>query len=522
MSARLYDRPDLDQREGRLALYVTGSLPNAMPSQAYEGRLQITNSVGACTVRQIDGDTLPPGHRLYVDQASRQVVLAWPAFQENAAPIANPGFEDGPTGWEAGAGWVIATENPPVGLWAAGYNNNQGESVISSTSRYAVYAGQRTSAKCKVRQGASAEGNAGASVLLEYRDQDGQVVGRVEGNRVMSASKNRVYDSDVVGTAPAGAATINVAGNGIRYRENKILFVDAFEWDHTVAAAGVNHEVTYAITLLVSDSLGRSARWEGRVVVAVIRDYATEVLLDTPVAYWKLDDALGAVSFADSSGNGISARTIRTWAGAATEPLMQRGPLRTGGQSGWFDGISNIGVEPGDSGFANLAISPGGTFAVECVLETPTFLGNSTPYILRKQAETSTAHYEDYLLGFAGNQTFQLVFGWTNSGAGSARHVTAPFALEPGRIYHVLGVCDVVGGVVTVSLYINGELVAMRDDSSMQQLPIDSAGAFTVNAPQNWGAWSFSGRISDIALYAHPLSAARALAHARAAGLAAL
>ncbi len=67
----------------------------------------------------------------------------------------------------------------------------------------------------------------------------------------------------MVGIAPAGAATINIAGNGIRYRENKILFVDDFEWDHTVAAIGLDHEAEYRLTLQVSDSAGRTAIWRG-------------------------------------------------------------------------------------------------------------------------------------------------------------------------------------------------------------------------------------------------------------------
>ncbi|MHC2115188.1 hypothetical protein ACYPJF_06760 [Stenotrophomonas geniculata] len=297
MSARIYDRPDLDQRSRLLPLLVVGDLPKAVPLVAYEGRLQIYNAVGGCTVRQIDGDRLPPGHQLYVDQATKQVVLTWPAYQAGAAPIANPGFESGPTGWDTGAGWVIATENPPTGQWAAGYNNNRGESIISSTSRYEVYPGQRTTAKCKVRQGASAEGNAGASVLLEYRDQDGQVVGRVEGNRVMSASKNRVYDSNVVGIAPAGAATINIAGNGIRYRENKILFVDDFEWDHTVAAVGLDHEAEYRLTLQVSDSAGRTAIWRG-----FIGDHSV-FFTSKPYAVYAVEGADGGI--------GVSGGAIR-------------------------------------------------------------------------------------------------------------------------------------------------------------------------------------------------------------------
>ncbi|KAK6697391.1 hypothetical protein SNK04_014143 [Fusarium graminearum] len=98
MSARIYDRPDLDQRQRLPPLFVTGNLPKAPPMVAYEGRLEIHNGIGGCTVRQIDGDRLPPGHRLYVDQAAKQVVLAWPAYQAGAAPIINPGFESGPTG----------------------------------------------------------------------------------------------------------------------------------------------------------------------------------------------------------------------------------------------------------------------------------------------------------------------------------------------------------------------------------------------------------------------------------------
>lgn len=92
--------------------------------------------------------------------------------------------------------------------------------------------------------------------MLEYRNADGDVIESAEGNRVMSASKNRVYDSNVTGVAPAGAATINVAGNGIRYRENKILFVDTFEWDHTVPSAGINYEQLLSLSLP-----GRALTW---------------------------------------------------------------------------------------------------------------------------------------------------------------------------------------------------------------------------------------------------------------------
>ncbi|HHA2944466.1 TPA: hypothetical protein ACOFEE_004058, partial [Stenotrophomonas maltophilia] len=208
------------------------------------------------------------GAQLRVDQATKEVVVAWPAYQTAQAPIANPDFEQGKTGWELGPGWNITTENPPSGQWSAGYWGNWGTSRISNAARYTVQAGQITTAKCDVRQGASSEGNAGASVMLEYRNAAGEVIYTVEGNQVMSASKNRVYPSSVFGAAPPGAATINVAGNGIRYRENKILFVDNFQWDHTVPSAGINFETVLNVVLRVNDATGRSFVWSGPITVA--------------------------------------------------------------------------------------------------------------------------------------------------------------------------------------------------------------------------------------------------------------
>lgn len=269
MAARIYDRPDLDQDVYQPALYVTGRFARAKPSLAYEGRLQIRNSIGGCSVLQIGGDKLPDGTQVRVDQATKEVVVAWPAYLTAQAPIANPDFEQGQTGWELGPGWNITTENPPSGQWSAGYWGNWGTSRISNAARYTVQPGQITTAKCDVRQGASSEGNAGGSVMLEYRNAAGEVIHTVEGNQVMSASKNRVYPSSVFGAAPPGAATINVAGNGIRYRENKILFVDNFQWDHTVPSAGINFETVLNVVLRVNDSTGRSFVWSGPITVAL-------------------------------------------------------------------------------------------------------------------------------------------------------------------------------------------------------------------------------------------------------------
>ncbi len=265
MSARIYDRPDLDQRAARLGLYVTGVLPDAQLAMAYEGRLLIHNGIGGLSVEQIDGDTLPNGYSLYIE--GNEIVVAWPPYSETETIIPNPGFEEGDVGWVKGPGWTIGTENPITGARSARYGENPGISPINNGARYPINRGRAITASCNVRQGASAEGNAGARVKLVWLAADGGVVAESLGNAVMSASKNRVYPSTVVAEPPADAELVMIAADGIRYRENKALFVDDFAWDH-VSTTGTNTRRTYQLTLRVRDSAARSYIWRGSVSVA--------------------------------------------------------------------------------------------------------------------------------------------------------------------------------------------------------------------------------------------------------------
>ena len=78
---QLYDRPDLTQKFGKLALYVAGTLPGAFIDEAYEGRLQIHNAIGACSAELING-AVPPGGGVYVDNDTHEVVVTWPAYPD--------------------------------------------------------------------------------------------------------------------------------------------------------------------------------------------------------------------------------------------------------------------------------------------------------------------------------------------------------------------------------------------------------------------------------------------------------
>lgn len=267
-AAAMFNRPDLDQSRQALALYVEGILPRAAPSLAYEGRLQIHNAVGDCTVKLLSGN-LPPGATLSVDQATKEVVLTWPAYAEQAGPIQNPGFEDGAVGWDFGAGWSVTTDNPIAGARSAAYDNNHGDSLIESRSWLPTNVGDVVNASCAVRQGASSSGNAGGAVQLQYRNAAGQVILTVDGNPITQGSNNVVRTSNVMGVTPAEAVTINIAGRGIRKRQNRRVWMDSFAWDHTVPAVGINIDSQVCLQLQVDDSAGRSAEWAGCFLVTL-------------------------------------------------------------------------------------------------------------------------------------------------------------------------------------------------------------------------------------------------------------
>lgn len=277
MSIAPFLRPDLDQAAEQLPLYITGTLAGGKPGDAYEGRLQIHNQIGACVVLSVTGDDLPVGGTVSID--GNEVVVAWPAYAEAAAPITNPGFEDGMAGWQGGAGWSTTTDNPIAGTRSAVFKDAPGSSILSSLSRYPVDAGDTIHASAAIRQGASSAGNAGAGVRLEFRDSAGALVGHKDGNMVMSASNNAVKPSTVTvtpGDRPAGTELVNIACHGLRKRQNREVWADTFAWDHAVAAAGINADATICITIQIRDGAGRTATWSGCVDVV---SYTTRYVL---------------------------------------------------------------------------------------------------------------------------------------------------------------------------------------------------------------------------------------------------
>lgn len=287
MSTGIFQRPNVDQHGYLLPMVVYGIPAEYTLGVPYEGRLQVRNNVGPCTVEQVGGDPLPNGRAIWFDPDSNEIVISWaplfwtdPVTNTYAAEILDPGFESGSAkkGWSLGVGWSINNDNNITGNFSACFMDFNGSSIIVNKARYKVEEGTVINAQCNVRQGASAKHNVGARVVIQYFNAEGKVIQTDRGNLVDDASKNRVYPSRVLSSAPAGADTCAIGCEGVRYKENKELFVDDFRWDLQVKEIieSDNPLGEYNVDLLVTDTIGRIAHWIGQIKMAGV--YVTSKL----------------------------------------------------------------------------------------------------------------------------------------------------------------------------------------------------------------------------------------------------
>lgn len=281
-------RPDLDQNIDALPLYVAGLLPGGKPLLAYEGRLQIKNPYGPCTVVQIGGDALPPGASISVDSDTMEVVVAWPAYSEHVTPLANPGFETGDTsGWSftprGGGGVPVADsvyryEGAHSLRWPGGKGlGSEGgiEVEVWNNTIGPCLPGQRVTshARCMYNPAGHNFGNRYQG-LLRFLDGAGVPIGNVVRGKLFKGRGNngRWNDASATGIGPVGTKAVQMGAwlTG----SNAPVWLDAVSWN-VPSSVGVNVDSTFNLTLRVRDSAGRTALWNGQITVKTGGDYAS-------------------------------------------------------------------------------------------------------------------------------------------------------------------------------------------------------------------------------------------------------
>jgi hypothetical protein len=264
---QLYGRP-LEDSAALPPLLITGTLPSFAAGTAYEGRLQIVNAIGKCTLEVVES-SLPPAAYSFIDNFEEEIVLRWPAYTPPEAPttnVPNGDFEDGNDGsWRFGSGWSIENGNAETGDYAGLFSSHRG--IASIESRRVPYNGETISASVRFQQGPSSTGNLVGRILLIWCDANGNMLPGGEGTSftagtlIRGGNDTEWQTSSVTSSSPT-AATVAIGFSSNRKRENHPARVDNFVWNHSYLA-GSNTDLDLSVTFKVTDSANRVAYWSG-------------------------------------------------------------------------------------------------------------------------------------------------------------------------------------------------------------------------------------------------------------------
>lgn len=215
--------------------------------------------------------------------------------------------------------------------------------------------------------------------------------------------------------------------------------------------------------------------------------YSSEVLADSPLLYWRLGDASGSSTAADSSGNSRTGTPVGS-------PVFGTAGLVTGDADTCADFSFGARVEIADAAWMGT-----GAFALDALIHADA-LGSS--HVIAARHQNSAAKW--MLRVDAGTLKF-----WINSNGSSGWQQGASFAgLSTGTKYHVGASWD----GTTAQVYVNGT-------AGTSGTPTMWSGTAGLSIGANYadiGNERWDGRIDEFAYYSS-LSAARFAAHAAAA-----
>lgn len=237
-------------------------------------------------------------------------------------------------------------------------------------------------------------------------------------------------------------------------------------------------------------------------VVAPIDKYALEVMLDSPLAYWRFDETSGTVAN-DSSGNGFHGEYIGS-------PSLDQPPLIFTGRSVDFSGSGQRVDCPylGDTGFP---------LAIEAVFELDAMVHNAG--LVTTNDTSSNRAGLSFILYSNGDTEIRIGDGGGSSPSSRKSFVfAAGFALEKRYYVHVIA-----NSMTDVRLFV-GEL----GQNNLVEIgsPVISGGASFMSTSIGFPHIGYSpstsgyinGRIDEPAIYTADIGDARRQAHYDAAG----
>lgn len=204
--------------------------------------------------------------------------------------------------------------------------------------------------------------------------------------------------------------------------------------------------------------------------------YADEVMVDSPIGYWRLDD------LTDSSGNDLDL-TVAAGAPVDQSSLIVSEPSNGAkglNGSSWYSHADASILKPADAITLEAWVRPTvlGAFAIL----------SKGPHSLRMQS----------------NGKFYVSFH-EGSGGGGDLFITGNVVANLGDTYHVVGTYD----GTTIKLYVNGEFDASFDFTAV----INNSSTDPLKVGGQSGATGWVGTVDEAAMYDVVLSAERISAH---------
>lgn len=218
--------------------------------------------------------------------------------------------------------------------------------------------------------------------------------------------------------------------------------------------------------------------------------YAAAVLMDAPVAYWRLDETSGTTA-RDSSGRGNDAAYI-----GGVHPGTAGAIANNPDTAATFDGSS--GYLDGGDRFAFAGAQP---FSIEAWVRassTSGYLG-----VASREDTSGGPPSEGYIVFVSPDDG---VFGFQRLDGASLTSITSTSVASASSYVHLVATYD--GGQMT--LYVNG----MQEITQTATFSIAGAGNdFVVGAEAGGAEAFFDGALDEVAVYDHVLTAERVTAH---------
>jgi hypothetical protein len=205
-----------------------------------------------------------------------------------ATLIPNPDFEGGATDWTLGTGWTVTSNTPFGGVNSAEYAGPGAATLVSST-KHPVEPGKAITASCFVHQGASDDGQANASVILEWYDSGDSLISTSTGNNIAAGAVGIWRKSTVSAVAPPLAAKVSIGAYA--YNDWAVLNVDNFAWNYVTGAAAA--ALAYKATQAEAGTSGQSEPvWPTIVGNTVVDNEITWEAVEVDSVTWEASSVL--------------------------------------------------------------------------------------------------------------------------------------------------------------------------------------------------------------------------------------